>query len=310
MLSGSTSLPTVIFVHGLRTSGALWDEQIRALTAAGYPSMAVDLPGHGIRRGERFTMSGALQAIDSATAEAPTQQFVLVGLSLGGYTVLHYAAARSRATDSRNAQGLGAHGGDSANCGDSANGAEDTDAPGELIGVLAAACSSDPSTKPLRAYRDVAARVVASNDRVREVLRKVQWPWTRLAARAHGSDNVTTRMSGARRGTPAQQVGQAQKLQDAQEERLPWAVVTDALTALDTVSSVKDLMQIQAPVLLVNGQWDHLRLEERAYIAAAPRTKLIVIPGAKHDVSLEAPIQFNRVLLNFLNSLNSLSQPA
>lgn len=246
MLSGSTSdsSPTVIFVHGLRTSAALWDEQVRALRAEGIASRAVDLPGHGTRRGQTFTMAGALDVIDQTVAELGTSHYVLVGLSLGGYTALHYAARERRRADSGQSSGL--------------------------LGVLAAACSSDPSTKPVRAYRDVAAWVAAHGPKLRRAL-------------PHKKVETTASAAG--------------------EERLPWTVVTDALTVLDKVSSKADLAQISVPVLLVNGRWDHLRLEERAHRAAAVRARLITIPGSKHDVSLEAPAEFNHHLLKFIASL-------
>lgn len=247
MLSDSQSRanPTVIFVHGLRTSAAMWDEQVRALTAAGFPTRAVDLPGHGTRRGETFTMAGAIDTIDQTVAGLEHPQYVLVGLSLGGYTVLRYASQVQRAAADNTGSGDGPH-------------TETPAAPG-LLGVVAAACSTDTSSKPVRAYRDVAARVVAT--------------WARLRKQPPSSD------------------------------QLPWSVVTEALTALATVSSIADIKQVDVPVLLLNGQWDHLRLEERAHLAAAPRGRLVVIAGAKHDVSLEAPGQFNRTLLKFLSSL-------
>lgn len=241
MSSGSQSRanPTVIFVHGLRTSAAMWDEQVRALTAAGFPTRAIDLPGHGTRRDETFTMAGAIDTIDQTVANLERPEYVLVGLSLGGYTVLRYASQVRRASQD------GGH-------------SKPDPAPG-LLGVVAAACSTDPSTKPVRAYRDIAAWVVSR--------------WTRLRNQPPSSD------------------------------QLLWSVVTEALTALAPVSSIADIKQVEVPVLLLNGRWDHLRLEERAHLAAAPQGRLVVIPGAKHDVSLEAPVQFNRTLLKFLSSL-------
>lgn len=247
MLSGSQSPanPTVIFVHGLRTSAAMWDEQVRALTAAGFPTRAIDLPGHGTKRGETFTMVGAIDTIDRTVASLERPRYVLVGLSLGGYTALHYASQVQLAGRACQASQDGGH-------------TEQEPAPGPL-GVVAAACSSDPSTKPVRAYRNIAAWVVGA--------------WTRLRNQPPPSD------------------------------QLPWSVVTEALTALAPVSSIADIKRADAPVLLLNGKWDHLRLEERAHLAAARQGRLVVIPGAKHEVSLEAPVQFNRTLLQFLSSL-------
>ena len=88
---------------------------------------------------------------------------------------------------------------------------------------------------------------------------------------------------------------------------MPWAVVADALTALEPVSSIDNLSSITVPVTLINGRWDHLRVEERRHRSALAGVTLIVIPGAKHDVSLEAPTQFNRALLEFLACLPSAS---
>ncbi|EMD23517.1 alpha/beta fold hydrolase [Amycolatopsis azurea] len=76
----------VVFVHGIRLSGAAWSEQLDLL---GPPAKAVDLPGHGSRRGERFTLKGAVDAVVDAIDEPA----LVVGHSLGGY-VATAAAAR------------------------------------------------------------------------------------------------------------------------------------------------------------------------------------------------------------------------
>ena len=51
----SMSVP-VVLVHGLRTSRTMWRAQLEALARAGRPAVAVDLPGHGTRLGEPFTL--------------------------------------------------------------------------------------------------------------------------------------------------------------------------------------------------------------------------------------------------------------
>src|SRR5699024_7802679 len=83
-----TRLPTmttgVILVHGIRASRTMWRSQLAALEEAGVPALAPDLPGHGARADEEFTVEAALAAIEDA-AESLGGEVVVVGLSLGGY---------------------------------------------------------------------------------------------------------------------------------------------------------------------------------------------------------------------------------
>lgn len=82
-----------------------------------------------------------------------------------------------------------------------------------------------------------------------------------------------------------------------------WSVVTDMLTALAGYSPLADLRRMTAPVWLVNGRRDPLRLDERRYLSALPGTRLTVVPGAGHDVNTHAPAAFNRVLMDALREL-------
>lgn len=86
----------VLLVHGLRTSRTMWRAQVEALERLGHPVLAIDLPGHGERRGERFTLDGAADAVRDGVREltrsAPGRSVVVSGLSLGGYAALHAAA--------------------------------------------------------------------------------------------------------------------------------------------------------------------------------------------------------------------------
>ena len=81
----------VLLVHGIRTSATMWRHQLEWLEAAGHPVLAIDLPGHGARLGEPFTAAAALAAID-AGVDALGGTALLVGLSLGGYWSIAYAA--------------------------------------------------------------------------------------------------------------------------------------------------------------------------------------------------------------------------
>lgn len=104
----------VVLVHGTRTSSSQWDRQVPSLLAAGYTVVVPDLPGHGARRVEPFTLDAAISTITDAIATAATltgqdlgaqdedgslsagdhRRVHLVGSSLGGMLAIHAAAAR------------------------------------------------------------------------------------------------------------------------------------------------------------------------------------------------------------------------
>lgn len=90
---------SIVLVHGLRTSATMWRTQVAALTAAGHDVEAIDLPGHGRRMSERFTLDAAVESIAAAVERAATRSGeppVLCGLSLGGYTSIHYGGLADR----------------------------------------------------------------------------------------------------------------------------------------------------------------------------------------------------------------------
>ncbi len=92
-----------------------------ALEHSGHRTIAIDLPGHGTRTHERFSLPGAIEAIDRAV-ESCTEPPLLVGLSLGGYASLAYT--REHET--------------------------------KIAGVVLAGCSTEIKGKPVSAYRRVA----------------------------------------------------------------------------------------------------------------------------------------------------------
>ncbi len=82
---------TVVMVHGIRTSATMWRAQLEHLAARGVRAVAVDLPGHGARMSETFTLEGALATIDAAVQTAAAQgRVLLVGHSMGGLVSTAY----------------------------------------------------------------------------------------------------------------------------------------------------------------------------------------------------------------------------
>ncbi|SLN02693.1 putative hydrolase [Brachybacterium faecium] len=90
----------VVLIHGTRTSHSQWDLQVPSLRAAGHRVHTPDLPGHGMRRGEPFTLGSALEVIVGAVREAREsagEPVHLVGSSLGGMLAIAAAARLERA---------------------------------------------------------------------------------------------------------------------------------------------------------------------------------------------------------------------
>ncbi|WP_036968458.1 alpha/beta fold hydrolase [Promicromonospora kroppenstedtii] len=263
-----THNPTsVVFVHGMRASGAIWENQIEHVRAAGHEAVAVDLPAHGSRRHDRFTMEGAFEAVDDAVASLPAGPVALVGLSLGGYTSLAWAA-RPDTTD-------------------------------RLVGVVAAACTADPKGKPVRLYRDISRRVANAVYLSRRLRGRVVHPAVhrmQLAVEAMPFSPLQSAPGGAdlRRLEIAPR-------QTAEMHRPTWDVVTDALTDLAGMSSIANVRAARVPLWFVNGAHDRMRIEEQRHLAAARDGALVVLPNAGHPVNTDAPTAFNRVLTRALS---------
>lgn len=91
---GPRDAPAIVFLHGTRLSRTQWTPQLRRLSDR-FRCVAVDLPGHGRRSDEAFTLESAVAAVAEAIdTEVPDGRAVLVGLSLGGYVAIEAAEAR------------------------------------------------------------------------------------------------------------------------------------------------------------------------------------------------------------------------
>ncbi|MFM9918334.1 alpha/beta fold hydrolase [Lacisediminihabitans sp. H27-G8] len=79
-------MPTpVVLVHGLRGSSAEWSVLRDILEAHGHAVVAVDLPGHGTRIGEPFSIGESLVTVADAARSLGTAPVFVVGRGLGGH---------------------------------------------------------------------------------------------------------------------------------------------------------------------------------------------------------------------------------
>ncbi|WP_407318956.1 alpha/beta hydrolase [Isoptericola halotolerans] len=227
----------VVLLHGSRTSCTMWRRQARALWAAGVPTSAPDLPGHGARRGERFTLDEAVETVRAAVADAGGRAMV-VGLSLGGYIAIEHRARF----------------------------------PEQSAGLVAASCSTST---------DVSLR----------------GGWLRIARCIERWPDSGARLNEAFvRGLLDTESGQ-----DLAAGGFALEVMADVLSEVGRIDTRAALRATDSPVRLVNGQWDHFRGQERSMLAAAraggAEARLVVVPHARHLVSLDQPVAFSRSVL-------------
>ncbi len=88
--------PTLILLHGATCNGHMWDPLVRGLDAR-YRVLTPDLPGHGSRRDEPFTLAAAVATVVASAQSVAPAPIIVGGDSLGGYTTLAASAALPRA---------------------------------------------------------------------------------------------------------------------------------------------------------------------------------------------------------------------
>ena len=108
----------IVLVHGLRLSSSMWRPQVELLASDGRRVVAPDLPGHGSRRGEEFSLGAAVDAVLGAI-DGVGGRALLCGLSLGGFVSIAAAAASG----------------------------------GRVAGLVAASCTAKPAQALAQVYR-------------------------------------------------------------------------------------------------------------------------------------------------------------
>lgn len=90
-VAGPDDAPCLVFIHGAAWTRAMWAPQVEALADA-FRVVTLDLPGHGALADEPFTLTRAVAVVDQAVSRSSQGRAVIVGLSLGGYVAMAYAA--------------------------------------------------------------------------------------------------------------------------------------------------------------------------------------------------------------------------
>ncbi len=158
-----------------------------------------------------------------------------------------------------------------------------TEGAGRIDGIIAAACGTTPKGAALEGYRRIAAGI------------------GRLPDRGAGLNHLMLR-------TFVPEPGRT----DVESGGIALDVMADGLREIGVVRPIEAIERIRVPLLLVNGELDHFRLQERRYLAAArarPRvpaswSQLLVVPGASHLVSVTRPDEFSRILLRAAETAN------
>jgi len=86
-VAGRDGAPPIVFVHGVRADRHQWAPQMESLSGE-YRLVSMDLPGHGVRKADRFSLGGAAEDIARVIEEAAGGRALVVGLSLGGYSAM------------------------------------------------------------------------------------------------------------------------------------------------------------------------------------------------------------------------------
>ena len=233
----------VVLVHGLRGSSAEWETLHDMLEAHGHRVVAVDLPGHGARIDEPFSIGESLVTVaDAVRSLGPATVFV-VGRGLGG----HLAVECGSLIDT-------------------------------VGGVVAIGCGTQALSWILDSYRIASA---TTHHMLPDSGATLSSAASSTFVRAGSSGGVA-----------------------------PSEHFADTLRQLDALDTRAALSRLQAPVWLLNGQFDRFRMQERAFLAAAADHRLVRQSGVRLAARFRRPLDTARLLLGIIDGRHPTRSPA
>lgn len=221
----------LIALHGSMSSAAQWRGYAPLL--GGVDVVSPDLPGHGNRLAERFTIPRVAETIEEASAGA--DEFVLAGHSLGGYLAFGYAATH----------------------------------PERVAGLILLGASAEPTGALAATYGAFAWAVERAPRRVFTNARNS------LARRMGMADDLLV---------PPEAYDDLGHI---------WASVQRACP-------LRLLGQVRCPVVVINGQFDQMRLHERRAARLASNAPVRIITGASHLAPITHRASVAREIQQFL----------
>lgn len=237
----------LLLIHGSRLNAAAWgplEEELLGRVVCHH----FDLPGHGHRTDEPFTMAAALDAVDEAIASLDTdrQRVVIAGHSLGGYVGMEWAAAH----------------------------------PDTIHGLVLLGATAQPTSRAAGIYRAVSGVLRASLEDARrsESLREADATQLRRIIGEPTARAVIARGPGL-------------------------AAIPDAWDAVLTGVDLRDLADVDVPVMAINGEFDQFRLGEAFAKSVRGDLRLAHIPGGTHFAPITHPGPVADAITGFLAEL-------